>query len=70
MRKSNALVRYEHQKDELRKRFRAGEINDRSYRARKVEVLRRALPKVTLEELAELDRQSFDLLTEQKRRHA
>ncbi len=69
MRKSNALVQYEHQKGELRRRFRAGEITDGRYRERKVEALREALPRVTLEELAELDRQSFDLLTEQKRRH-
>lgn len=70
MKKSPALLQYELEKRELRRRLQAGEINNRHYREQKVEVLRKALPKIKLEELAEVDRQAFDLLTQQKQGRA
>ena len=70
MKKSPALLQYELEKSELRRRLQAGEINNRRYQEQKVEVLRKALPKIKLEELAELDRQAFDLLTQQKQGRA
>lgn len=70
MEKSPALVLYEGQTADLRRRFRAGKITRDDYRNQKAEVLRRALPKLKIAELAELDRQAFDLLAEQKRGHA
>jgi len=70
MKKSPSLLQYELERAELRRRFQAGEISDRHYQEQKVDALRRALPKIKLEELAELDRQSFDLLTRQKQGRA
>lgn len=70
MRKSAALLQYERHKGELSRRLQSGEISDVHYSQQKVEVLKKALPKIKLAELAELDRQSFDLLTEQKRARA
>jgi len=67
MNKSDALLLYEETNKDLLRRFRAGEITESIYLRKRVAALKLALPKMKVEELSQIDRCSFDLLSKQDR---